>query len=244
MTKSSLSRANSNVNPHVSVDCCIFGFDEDKLKVLLIEQSRPEGAPNGVATRLALPGDLVYEDEGLDTAAARVLEELTQLKGIFLKQFYAFGDPNRVQGEEDAEWLKTYRTEPEARVITIAYYAVVKMEEYTPGAGSFAKASSWYDIHEIPSLAFDHNKILDAGLEALRDELNHHTIGFDLLPKKFTLSQLQTVYEVILDKKLDKRNFRKQVKKMEHIKPLNEKQTGVSHKPAQLFRFTTLKKAI
>ncbi|MDX5319483.1 MAG: NUDIX domain-containing protein [Bacteroidota bacterium] len=231
-----------SINPHVSVDCVIFCFDEDKLKVLLIEQERPSDADPGAPVRLALPGNLVYENEGLDEAAQRVLAELTKLKGIFLKQFHAFGDPKRVQNESEAEWLKSYRTEPEARVITIAYYSVVKMEDYEPGAGSFARSSAWYDIHEIPSLAFDHNQILTQAWEALKDELNHDRIGFDLLPKKFTLSQLQRVYEVILDRKLDKRNFRKTVKKLENIRPLDEKQTGVNHKPAQLFKFIQPKK--
>lgn len=225
------------VNPHVSVDCVIFGFDEDKLKVLLIEPDGQEPLGTNTNQRWALPGDLVYEQEGLDEAAQRVLAELTQLKGIFLKQFYAFGDPKRVQGEADAEWLKTHRSNPEARVITIAYYSVVKMEDYNPGAGSFARSSAWHAVQEVPKLAFDHNEILNKAWEALKDELNHDRIGFDLLPQKFTLSQLQKVYEVILDRKLDKRNFRKTAKKIENIKSLNEKQSGVSHKPAQLFKF-------
>lgn len=231
----------ANINPHVSVDCVIFGFDEDKLKVLLIEQNHPRKEEKH---RLALPGDLVFENEGLDEAAARVLEELTCLKGIFLRQFHAFGDPQRVSNEKDKEWLETYRTDPNARVITIAYYSLVKMEEYQPGAGSFAASSNWYDIHEIPELAFDHNKILETALADLREEISNDRIGSDLLPKKFTLSQLQRLYEVILDRHLDKRNFRKAVKKMEHIRPLDERQTGVSHKPAQLYRFVNSKKRI
>jgi len=228
----------TNINPHVSVDCAIFGFDDDKLKVLLIEQAHPDKD----AHRLALPGDLVFESEGLDQAAARVLDELTQIKGIFLRQFHAFGNPNRVSNEKDKEWLETYRTDPDARVITIAYFSLVKMEEYNPGTGSFAAASNWIDIHDVPELAFDHNLILDKALEALREEINNDRIGLDLLPKKFTLSQLQRLYEVILDRPLDKRNFRKAIKKMEHIKPLDERQTGVSHKPAQLFKFVQSKK--
>jgi len=227
-----------NINPHVSVDCVIFGFDDDKLKVLLIEQAHP----NKKSNRLALPGDLVFENEGLDQAAARVLEELTQLKGIFLRQFHAFGNPNRVSQEKDKEWLMKHRTDPNARVITIAYYSLVKMEEYAPGTGSFAAASSWIDIHSVPELAFDHNLILDKALEALREEISQDRISIDLLPKKFTLSQLQRLYEVILDRPLDKRNFRKSIKKMEHLKALDERQTGVSHKPAQLYKFVPTKK--
>lgn len=231
-----------NINPHVSVDCVVFGFDENKLKVLLIEQKHPDHGKNN-QVRLALPGDLVFEDEGLDEAASRVLRELTRLQGIYLRQFYAFGNPNRVREEKDKEWLETYRTEPNARVITIAYYALVKMEEYVPLAGSFAASSQWVDIHQVPPLAFDHNAILQKALTSLQEELMNHRIGFDLLPRKFTLGQLQSLYEVILDKELDKRNFRKTIKKMEHIRPLNEKQTGVNHKPAQLFRFVSPKKS-
>ncbi|MBI1222316.1 MAG: NUDIX domain-containing protein [Bacteroidetes bacterium] len=234
-------KPSSNINPHVSVDCVIFGFDENKLKVLLIEQKHPG---KEVKRRFALPGDLVYEDEGLDQAAGRVLEELTCLKGLFLRQFYAFGDPHRASSEKDRDWLETYRTKPDARVISIAYYSLVKMEEYQPGAGSFAASSSWYDINEIPELAFDHNLILEKALACLREEISYDRIGSDLLPKKFTLSQLQRLYEAILDRPLDKRNFRKAVKKMDHIRPLDERQTGVSHKPAQLFRFVQNKKRI
>lgn len=232
------SKQSPNINPHVSVDCVIFGFDDDKLKVLLIEQAHP----NKETHRLALPGDLVFENEGLDEAAARVLNELTRLKGIFLRQFHAFGNPDRVSNDKDKEWLETYRTDPNARVITIAYFSLVKMEEYNPGTGSFAAASNWVDIHNVPELAFDHNQILDKALEALREEINHNRIGLDLLPKKFTLSQLQRLYEVILDRPLDKRNFRKSIKKMHHIKALDERQTGVNHKPAQLYKFVPVKK--
>jgi 8-oxo-dGTP diphosphatase len=229
-------RENQLINHHVSVDCVVFGFDENQLKVLLIKQKKIANKPNELQEeRLALPGNLVFENESLDAAAERVLKELTKLKGIQLKQCYAFGNPSRVKDEKDAHWLKTYRTEPDARVITIAYYAVVRMEHYQPKAGSFAESSGWYDINNIPNLAFDHNLIVEKALEALRDELMHHSVGFDLLPEKFTLSQLQTIYEIILDKEIDKRNFRKLVKSFENLIALEERQTGVNHKPAQLY---------
>ncbi|MBL7942194.1 MAG: NUDIX hydrolase, partial [Flavobacteriales bacterium] len=185
----------------------------------------------------ALPGDLLNQGDGLDDAAKRVLKQLTSLEGIYLKQFFAFGDPARVKGLKDQEWLRSFRNHPERRVITVGYYSLVNMEDYKPRASSFAGKARWTDVYEIPSLAFDHNDIVDKAIAVLRHELLADNIGFELLPEKFTLSQLQHLYEIILDKKLDKRNFRKNVLKNEHLTPLAEKQKGVLHKPAQLYQF-------
>lgn len=222
----------------VSVDCVVFGFDGEGLKVLLIEQRVPEsGTLSAEKVQMALPGDLVLEEESLDDSAARVLRELTSLEGIYLKQFHTFGDPNRVRGLKDRDWLRTFRANPDRRVITVAYYSLVKMDEYQPQPSSFAGKATWIDVSAIPQLAFDHNDIAESALQVLRDELTSQHIGFELLPEKFTLTQLQQLYEVILDRKLDKRNFRKNIKKLDQIVPLDEKQQGVLHKPAQLFRF-------
>jgi len=225
-------RLTSNID--VSVDNVIFGFDDDKLKVLVIERKPLENAPESMS---AIPGDLVYPDESLDNAAARILKDLTSLEGLFLKQFYAFGDPDRVKDLKDQEWLRSFRANPERRVVTVAYYSLVNMDEYQLIPSHFARKAEWLDVVEVPLLAFDHNKIVSKALEALRYGLEHEQIGFELLPEKFTLTQLQNLYEIILDKKFDKRNFRKNIKKMEHVVPLNEKQEGVLHKPAQLFKF-------
>ena len=218
----------------ISVDCVVFGFDEDELKVLLIEQKQPEGK-SVIKPQKAVPGDLVRDDEGLDSAAERILNELTSLKGIYLKQFHAFGDPNRVTGLKDRDWLRSFRTHPERRVITVGYYSLVKMDDFNPQAASFAKKAKWVDVYKIPNLAFDHNEIVGEALKVLRHELMADHIGFELLPEKFTLSQLQKLYEIILDKKLDKRNFRKNILRTDTVTPLEEKQSGVLHKPAQLF---------
>ncbi|MEN9333793.1 MAG: hypothetical protein RLY35_973 [Bacteroidota bacterium] len=217
----------------VSVDCVVFGFDEDELKVLLIEQKQPDGKT--IKPQKAVPGDLVQEDEGLDAAAKRILKQLTSLEGIYLKQFHSFGDPNRVSGLKDRDWLRSFRTHPERRVITIGYYSLVKMDDFNPQAASFAKKAQWVDVYKIPNLAFDHNEIVGEALKVLRHELMADHIGFELLPEKFTLSQLQKLYEIILDKKLDKRNFRKNILRTNTVEPLEEKQSGVLHKPAQLF---------
>jgi 8-oxo-dGTP diphosphatase len=203
---------------------------------LLIEQKQPSDGAT-IKLQKALPGDLLKDDESLDDAARRVLHELTTLEGIYLKQFQAFGDPNRVRGLKDQEWLRSFRNHPERRVLTVGYYSLVKMDEFNPKAASFAGKAQWIDVYKVPLLAFDHNDIIDQALKMLRHELIADHIGFELLPDKFTLSQLQRLHEIILDKKLDKRNFRKNILKNDRVKALNEKQQGVLHKPAQLFKF-------
>ncbi|MEM9022854.1 MAG: NUDIX domain-containing protein, partial [Bacteroidota bacterium] len=225
--------ASPTVNPNVSVDCVVFGFDMEEMMILLIEQKNlPEGNP-----QYALPGDLVRNDENLDEAAARVLLELTSLEGIYLKQFRTFGDPDRVKDVKDRDWLSVYRDNPDARVITVGYYSLVKMDDFEPSAASFAGKAVWQKLSSVPALAFDHNMILTEAVNRLREEFTHKHLGFELLPEKFTLTQLQRLYEIILNKKLDKRNFRKKLKKMDQVVALNEKQQGVLHKPAQLYKF-------
>jgi len=222
-------------NPNVSVDCVIFGFDFENLNILLIEQKLDDTLKKN--TRFALPGDLVNFDENLDSAAYRVLKELTSIEKIYLKQFHAFGDPKRLAKVEDQYWLKKLREQPAARVITVAYFSLIKMTDVAPRAASFAGNTHWVDINSVPKLAFDHDKVLKKAVETLRDDLMNKQIGYELLPNKFTLSQLQKLYEVVLGIKLDKRNFRKKMKKNDFVIPLNEKQKGVLHKPAQLYSF-------
>tara|TARA_R110002050_G_scaffold221441_1_gene357245 strand:+ start:11042 stop:11752 length:711 start_codon:yes stop_codon:yes gene_type:complete len=224
----------------VSVDCVVFGFDDSQLKVLLIEQEKAPGSSHE-GKRYALPGDLVFLSEGLDSAARRVLNELTSLDNVYLEQFHTFGDPDRVRGLKDVEWLRNFRKNPDTRVITTGYYSLVKMEDYNPKAASFASDIAWWDVNDLPDLAFDHNHILSKGLKALREQFRHHHIGFELLPKKFTLSQLQELNEIVLGEKLDKRNFRRKITKLKAIIPLDEKQIGVLHKPAQLFEYDVSK---
>jgi 8-oxo-dGTP diphosphatase len=217
-------------NPNVSVDCVVFGFDGQKLNVLLIEQE-----DFGQACRLALPGDHLEDEEDLDQSAARVLRELTGLSGLYLQQCGTFGNPNRVKDPKDLPWLTHVRKDPTARVITVAYYALVKMTDFNLLASSFAARAFWHDANEIPRLAFDHNSIFDQALATLRRELSELRVGFELLPNKFTLSQMQAVHEAILNSNFDKRNFRKKALNDQWVVPLDEKQTGVVHKPARLY---------
>jgi 8-oxo-dGTP diphosphatase len=222
------------LNPNLSTDCVIFGFDFEKLNVLLIDRGADSLTKSN---RLALPGNLIYDNENLDMAASRVLFELTSLENIFLEQVGAFGDPDRINKESDREWLKSIRAQPEARVITVAYYSLVKMDDYCPHASSFAKSADWVPVNEITELAFDHFEILQEALKKLKDKIRIQPIGFNLLPEKFTLGQLHKLYEAILDKKLDKRNFRRKILKLDILTNLDEKQVGVPHKPSQYFTF-------
>ena len=180
------------LNPNVSVDCVIFGFDLDQLYVLLIDSGSNEAFSQA---RMAVPGDLIFDTENLDEAATRVLKELTSIENIYLEQIGAFGDPNRIgKKESDREWLEAIRAEPEARVITVAYYSLVRMPNFNPKASSFAKSAGWDPVKEVFDLAFDHYEILQAGLKQLRRKIKIEPIGFNLLPEKFTLSQLHKLY--------------------------------------------------
>jgi 8-oxo-dGTP diphosphatase len=223
------------INPNVSVDCVIFGFDENDLKVLLINRTTGDPArPDD--DELALPGDLIRNTETLDQAAKRVLKELTGLSEISLFQFRAFGDPDRLSKESDVEWLKAVRLDPEARVITIAYYSLVNIEKYDPTPSGFARKAQWVSIGDVKSLAFDHDEILETALHELKWKVYREPISFELLPEKFTLAQMQRLYEIIMQTDFDKRNFRRKLLNSGYLIETKEKQLGVAHKPARLYQ--------
>jgi 8-oxo-dGTP diphosphatase len=219
---------------NLSIDCVVLGFDEDqKLKVLLIRKFVNEKND----FQFALPGDLLGLDEDLLSGGKRILKSLTSLEDIYLKQFYTFGNPDRTKQNKDQSWLNMYRKQPNERVITVGYIALVKMEDYTPQPSSFAIDAQWVELDKVScDLAFDHNEILDKGIKYLRKQLDHQLIS-NLLPSRFTLSQLQKLYEILLDEKLDKRNFRKNVSKDNLLIKTYEKQKGVAHKPAHLYTY-------
>lgn len=223
------------INPNVSVDCAIFSFDGSELEVLLIE--RMAGETTLEDDLLALPGNLIYQNENLDQAANRVLFELTGLENIFLEQVYTFGDPARITKQKDQDWLKKIRAHPEARVITVAYTSLVKKSNLKVSPSSFARKALWVKVLEVPQLAFDHNDIFTKALDFLKQKIYLQPLGYELLPERFTLAQLQKLYEAILDDSFDKRNFRRKILRSSFIIPLDEKQQGVAHKPARLYRF-------
>ncbi|HFA49043.1 MAG TPA: NUDIX domain-containing protein [Bacteroidetes bacterium] len=202
-----------------SVDNVIFGFDGDDLKVLLIKRANPPFQDSW-----ALPGDLVYPNEGLETAANRVLLELTGLKNVYLEQVHTFGAVDR---------------HPVGRVITIAYFSLVKISDYVVTPSSFAQKAKWHSVMEAQelNLAFDHNDILNTCFDTLKGKVRRMPVGFELLPPKFTLTKLQHLYEAVLRTKLDKRNFRKKIISMNLLIDLDEMQEGVPHRPAKLYQF-------
>ncbi len=220
-----------NLNPHVSVDCVIFGFDEKKLKVLLIEREKiPHAHLRG--HKLKLPGSLISENEDLDTSVMRTLKELTGLDNIFLKQFGVFGLPDRLAPPEDLTWLRKTSGMKIDRVVTIAYYSLIKISE-----SNITSKTIWVPVNELPELIFDHNRIISKALKVVRREIRTEPLCFELLPKAFTIRQMQNLYEAILDENMDNRNFRKKIKPLEFIIPLQDKENGVNHKPARLFKF-------
>ncbi len=222
------------LNTGISVDCVIFGFDLEELKVLLIQRKTAQKAPD---SRFSLPGDLIYNDETLDEAAIRVLKELTGLENIYLEQLGAFSALDRLSKIEDKIWLESIREQPNERVITIAYFALVNLNSFHPSPANFATSASWRPIQNVTSLAFDHHEIFESAHQQLKAKLQTQPIGFNLLPDKFTLSQLHKLYEAIVGKELDKRNFRRKMIKLDIVKKLEEKQVGVPHKPSNFYEF-------
>ncbi|GAB1403082.1 hypothetical protein DSECCO2_654040 [anaerobic digester metagenome] len=226
----------TKLNYHVSVDCVVFGFEFGQLNALILERNMHYRGQE--FTDYKLPGDLVRKDEDLDTAAARVLKELTGLENIYLKQFAAIGTPDRLTRlDRDMEWLRQIG-HPEEVVVTVAYYALINIDQDKVNRFQLHEKAKWKPVSLIGELAFDHNLILNDALETLRNELRFNPIGFELLPARFTLSELQKLYEVIMGNSLDKRNFRKKVANMPYVVPLNEKEKGVPHKPARYYTFS------
>lgn len=223
-----------NKYTNLSVDCVIFGYRNEQLNVLLIKR---KGSENFSKEQYALPGDLLDKKDSLDEAAEKILFNLTHFKGIYLEQFYTFGSPRRVSNKADREWLKASRKIPGERVITVAYFALVKVEDYSADYRSDDGEISWTPINEIPQLTFDHNQIVEKAHAYLRANLIDKQIGFELLPEKFTLSELQSFYETILNVAYDKRNFRKNIKSQTFIKKLDEKVEGQAHRPARLYTY-------
>jgi len=200
-----------------TVDNVIFGFDEGDLKVLLIKRGEEP-----YAGKWALPGYFVYPNEELDRAAIRVLEELTGIRNVYLEQVKTFGKVNR---------------HPFGRVITIAYLSLIKISRYTIQPASIALKAKWHSVSGVKELAFDHMDILQACFNQLKKSVRSRPIGYQLLPMKFTLTQLQHLYEAILETDLDKRNFRKKILSMDLLIDLQEFQEGVAHRPAKLYQF-------
>ncbi|MEM1216218.1 MAG: NUDIX domain-containing protein [Bacteroidota bacterium] len=204
--------------PSVTVDCVIFGLNAShQLQVLLIER----GTEPYVGS-WALPGGFVQLDESLEAAARRELAEETGLSDVFLEQLFTFGTPER---------------DPRGRVISVAYFALVNLDQHQPKAATDASDAAWFSVDELPDLAFDHADILTMALDRLRAKVRYQPIGFELLPEQFTLSQLQKLYETVLGvPSLNKRNFRTRILQMDILREVG-KQENVAHRPAVLYAF-------
>ena len=203
-------------HPAVTTDIVIFTIRQDELKVLLIKRALPP-----FKGEWALPGGFVNIDEDLDVAARRELEEETGVRDVYLEQLYTFGKPDR---------------DPRERVITVAYYALIPSDRLEIRAASDAEAVGWFAMDEMPDLAFDHGGILETAYERLAAKLDYSTIGFQMMPAEFTLSELQRVYEIIRGAELDKRNFRKSILALDVLEETGGQKAEGAHRPARLYR--------
>ncbi|MDB4089359.1 NUDIX hydrolase [Flavobacteriales bacterium] len=201
----------------VSIDCVVFGFDGKDLKVLLIKRGEIP-----FKDFWALPGDLMSPDEDLNFSVNHILKDLTGLSDLFFEQVETFGEIKR---------------HPLGRVITTGYFTLIKISDYELNPSSFASKAKWFKVKKVKDLAFDHNIILDSSINKLQKSVRTRPIGFELLPQEFTLTELQLLYEAILDIKLDTRNFRKKILQMKFLKETGKFQENVSHRPAKLFQF-------
>jgi len=216
VSEMNLSSYNSHYKILVAVDCIIFGFDGSKLMVLLIKRGfEPEKG------KWSLMGGFVREDEGADEAANRVLNQLTGMKSVYMEQLGAFGDVNR---------------DSAGRVISIAYFALINITDYNERL-QLEHEAKWFSFSENPDLIFDHQKLLVKAKERLREKVATDSIGFELLPPKFTLPRLQSLYEAIYEMPLDRRNFIKKMRSLGILNKLNEKERGSSKKGAYYYEF-------
>jgi len=201
----------------LTVDCVVFGLDDSDLKVMLIQRDFPP-----FRGKWALPGGFVRLDETLEEAARRELLEETGLEKVFLEQLYTYGAIDR---------------DPRERVVTVAWYALVRLSDHRVMAATDARDAAWFGMDDLPQLAFDHDQILREAYQRLQSKVRYEPIGFELLPVKFTLTQLQKLYEIILGRTLDKRNFRKKILSFDVLLELDEVETDVAHRAARLYRF-------
>jgi len=221
--------------PHLSIDCVIFGYHEHQLKILLIKLKN--------ISETCLPGGYIKYDETLQDAANRILKERTGLDKIFLQQFETFGDPERTKmfTQKKISAISGINLTKDnwmmGRFVSIGYYAIVEYSKVYPTPDIFSEECSWFDVDEVPQLLFDHNEMIEQALKTMRLQIYHQPIGYNLLPEKFTLPEIHTLYETILGKTLDRRNFPKKLLSLGIIKKLKEQRNIGAHRSPYLYRF-------
>lgn len=216
---------------HISIDCVVFGFHEGQLKVLAL---KVKNEPSWY-----LPGGFVLTDEPIEMAANRILKERTGLDKIFLQQFHVFGDPERSRPHHELykDMLQPKENWFSMRFLSIGFYALVDFANVTPTPDQHSESCTWYDLSDLPSFELDHAMILKTALDTLRLQLNYQPIGYNLMPKEFTMPELQKLYETILDKKLDRRNFQRRILGFGILNRLDKPRKGGAHKAPYLYSF-------
>jgi 8-oxo-dGTP diphosphatase len=223
--------ARENYLPHISIDCVVFGFHEGIMKVLVLKVKNEDA--------WYLPGGFLRKEEPIETAANRILKERTGLDKIFLQQFHVFGDPERAKQHFDMykDMLPPKENWFATRFLTIGYYALVDFFETTPTPDQLSALCAWHSLDEPPELRLDHTLILTTALDTLRLQLNYQPIGYNLMPKQFTMPELQKLYEAILSKKLDRRNFQRRMLSFGILKRSDQPRKGGAHKAPFLYSF-------
>jgi Uncharacterized conserved protein len=221
--------------PHLSIDCVVFGFHDGVLKVLVLEWKD--------TGEWCLPGGFIQNEEHIEDAAIRIVKQRTGLENIYLQQFHTFGDPLRQRGKNGTKIPKGAKSGSwiNKRFVTIGYWALVEYSKVVPMPDQFSSNYQWSEISKVPKLILDHKVILDKALQSLRLQLNDYPVGKDLLPEKFTMPELQQLYETLLDKKIDRRNFQKRILSLDILEKLKERKKGGAHKAPFLYRFDSRK---
>lgn len=233
-----------NFDPHVSVDCVILGYDGESLQVLL--SRRGSEAPDSEYNNLKLPGRLLHMDEDLDEAATDIITNITGKQTPLIKQFRAYGSPSRTQNPKDVHWLENAIKQKIGRIVTISYLSLMRINQRTIYSTNKerigAPDAEWVPVRALPELAFDHNQIIEETLQELyRMAGQQPQMLFEMMPTKFTASQLRKLHEQVSGKELDVRNFAKLVMNKPYIIPLDEFEQNVSHRAARYYRFKSQK---
>ena len=219
---------------NLSVDCVVFGFDAKSIQILLSRrtlQMYDEKYP--VIDDWVLTGDHVFKSERLDESAERIFQGLTGLESTYKKQFRTFGNPERIKSDKDLLWVKSLGVHP--RTVSVAYYFLLPSESITLNDEN----TRWFPLKQLPQLGFDHEEIISRACADLKQKVMSEPLIFEFLPDKFTLNELQAAYEAVLDIDIDNRNFRRKATSKTYIVPIDEKRTGTSKKPANLYMFSS-----